>query len=151
MKLFWYFLGATFTTISASAPYRIIITLLCIYESRYAPGMSNMATYRSSCASNEDVMNTDYFATAGAASSYKLILSRCFLISLHARPFMSPLHFSFSNICESITFFFLLFFGLVASTEGNMSSTFSPVSYVLTAALPGPLNLLKLSLLHIVS
>ena len=47
-----------------------------------------MTTYRPSCASTATVINTDSVATVGEAMSYFFIVSRCFMLSVHARTFM---------------------------------------------------------------
>ena len=81
-------------------------------------------------------------ATVCESASSFLIVSRFFLSSIHARPFMSPFLFYFSNISDAFASALFLLVILVASTCAKFYRTFSCVSYFVTSNLPCPLDFL---------
>ena len=151
MTYFWYILGATFIIISASAPSRYIITSLSVSVWRYTPGISKVAMSQPSCDSTATVINTDYVANVGEATSSLFIFSHCFVKSEHERPFMSPLNFPFRNINDATTPDLCFLVILVVFTGSKVSRTFSCVSYFVNDASRSSLNFLSPFLVHVVT
>ena len=143
MKYFWYILGANFTMISAISPSRNMLAPSSVSMWIYAPGISNVATSRPSCASTDLVMNTDSVATVGEATSYLFIVSICFIKSAHAHTFMYLLRFYFRNIINATTSALWFFVSFAVSTEAKVYMKFICVSYFMTYSLPHSLNFIK--------
>ena len=104
--------------------------------------MSKLSTPQPSCASTDAIMKTDYVATVGEAAS-SFLLSPLFPAPAHARPFMYPLLFHFSNILYDTTSASCFFVSLVTSTGGKVSRMFSCVSSFVTDYSPRSLKFLR--------
>ena len=88
------FSGLTLHIMSKNAPLNFIMTLSSskISACKYAPGTSNMYTYRFSVASITSVVVSDYIDTVGDDMVLISFIDRfCFLPSTHVLPLIFPL------------------------------------------------------------